>query len=128
MQITAGSTETVNVQLQNAGDLFSASPIRIKFDPAILRLDEMAPGDLFTRDGGKVTSQKDIRNDTGDATLTVSRLPGSAGVSGTGAIATLKFVAVGKGTTKVSVIDLGLKNSQQQAIVATPGELTVQVQ
>ena len=128
MQVTAGSTASVNVQVENASDLFSGSPIRIKYDPAVLRLDEMGPGDLFTRDGGKVTSEKDIRNDTGDATLTVSRLPGAAGVSGTGAIATLKFVAVGKGTTKVSVIDLGLKNSQQQALAVKPGELTVLVQ
>lgn len=104
------------------------SPIRIKFDPAVLRLNDIGPGELFTRDGVRVTSQKDIRNDAGEATLTVSRLPGSAGVSGNGAIVTLSFVAVAKGNTTVSVVEPGLKNSQQQAIVVTPGELAVQVQ
>jgi general secretion pathway protein D len=128
LQIAAGNPAVVSVQVENASDLFSGSPIRIKYDPAVLRLNEIAPGDLFTKDGVKVTSEKDIRNDTGDATLTVSRLPGSAGISGTGAIETLNFVAVGKGTTKVSVIELGLKNSKGEAMTVKPAELTVQVQ
>jgi general secretion pathway protein D len=128
LQVAAGNPAVVSVQVENASDLFSGSPIRIKYDPAVLRLNEIAPGDLFTKDGVKVTSEKDIRNDTGDATLTVSRLPGSAGISGTGAIETLNFVAVGKGTTKVSVIELGLKNSKGEAMTVKPAELTVQVQ
>ena len=38
------------------------------------------------------------------AMLTVARLPGSGGVSGSGALAVLNFVAVGKGSSKVSVV------------------------
>jgi general secretion pathway protein D len=76
----------------------------------------------------RTTSQKDIRNDTGEATLTVARFPGMPGISGTGTIVTLNFVAVGKGTSTVKVTEPGLKNSQQQAIAVAPGEVQVRVQ
>lgn len=117
----------MTVQVENASDLFSASPIHIKFDPARLRLNDVVPGDLFTRDGVRATSQKDIRNDTGDATLTVARLPGTAGISGSGAMVTLNFVAVGRGTSTIKV-DAGLKNSKQQPIPIEPREITVRIQ
>jgi general secretion pathway protein D len=128
LQTTLSSVVTVAIQVENGTDLFAASPLKIKFDPAQLRLNEFAPGDVLSRDGGRVTSVKDIRNDTGEATLTVSRLPGSSGVSGTGVIATLSFVAVGKGSSTLTITDLGLKNSQQQSVAATLGELPVKVQ
>jgi hypothetical protein len=115
------------VQIDNAADLFSASPIRVKYDPAILRLNDMTPGELFTRDGVKITSVKDIRNEVGEATLTIARAPGTKGISGTGAVLMLNFTAVGKGTGVVAFPDFGLKNSQVQPVAVTPGELPVKV-
>ena len=109
-----GSNFTVTIQVENAKDLFSAAPLKIKFDPAQLRLNEMAPGELFTRDGVRVNSVKDIRNDNGEATLTVARFPGSPGISGSGGVAVLNFVAVGKGASAVTVVDSTFKNSQGQ--------------
>jgi general secretion pathway protein D len=128
VQVAPGNPLTLNVQIENANDLFSGSPIHIKFDKDQLRLNDILPGDLFTRDNVRTTSQKDIRNDTGDATLTVSRFPGMPGVSGSGGIVTLNFVAVGRGTTVVKVTDAGLKNSKQQAITVAPSEISVKIQ
>jgi general secretion pathway protein D len=116
------------VPLENASDVFSVSPIKIKFDPAQLRLNDIGPGDLLSRDGAQTTSVKDIRNDTGEATLTVSRLPGSPGVSGPGSIAILNFTAMGRGTSTVTITDLGLKNTQQLSIPASLSELAVTIQ
>jgi general secretion pathway protein D len=125
---TVSGNVTVNIQLDNAADLFSGSPIKVKFDPSQLRLNEIAPGDLFTRDGTRVTSVKDIRNDSGEATITVARLPGSSGVTGSGVIAALNFVAIGKGSSVITISESALKNSQQQPINVTVGELPVKVQ
>ncbi len=127
LQATQGNPVTVTVQVENVDDLFSGSPIHIKFDPAQLRLNDVVPGDVFTRDGVRATSQKDIRNDTGDATLTVTRLPGTAGISGSGAMATLNFVALRRGATSIKV-DAGLKNSKQQPIAIEPREISVRIQ
>jgi general secretion pathway protein D len=128
MEVAAGSPVTARVQIENAADVFSASPIKIKYDPAKLRLNDVVPGELFSRDGVRVTSEKDIRNDSGEATLTVSRMPGSAGVSGSGTLVTLSFIAVGKGDAVVTLTDAGLKNSQQQPLAVPPAEITVKVQ
>ena len=84
---------TVNVELNGAADASSISPLRIKWDPAVLRLTDIAPGDLLSRSGGAVSSIKDVRNDAGEATLNVTRTGGS-GVSGSGPVAVLNFVAV----------------------------------
>jgi general secretion pathway protein D len=128
VQVAPGNPLTLNIQIENVKDLFSGSPIHVKFDKDLLRLNDILPGDLFTRDNVRTTTQKDIRNDTGDATLTVTRLPGMPGISGTGGIVTLNFVAVGKGATLVKVTDAGLKNSQQQAITVAPAEISVRIQ
>lgn len=125
-QLSAGVT--VTLQFANATDVFAATPLQIKFDPRILRLMDVSAGDLLTRDGQRVNVAKDIRNDAGEASITLTRLPGTSGASGTGALATFTFVAIGKGSTDVTVSDMSLKNSQQQPIVVTPPVLRVNVQ
>ena len=93
-----------------------------------MRLNEITPGEFLGRDAQKVTSAKDIRNDAGEAWVTMNRLPGAGGVSGTGPLATFQFTAIGKGSTKVTVTDFGLKNTQLQPIVVTGPEVDITVQ
>jgi general secretion pathway protein D len=119
---------SVTLQAENIQDLFSATPIKIKFDPKQLRLNDITPGELLSRDGQKVNVARDIRNDAGEASVTLTRLPGSTGISGTGALATFTFTAIGKGTATVTLSDFGLKDSQQQPIVVTAPELPVTIQ
>jgi len=128
IQAAPSAAITVNVLLENVSDLFSGSPIKIKFDPSQLRLNDIAAGELWSRDGVRVTAVKDIRNDLGEATLTVSRLPGFPGISGSGSVATLTFAAVGNGSSAVTITDLGLKDSKSQSVAATLVELPVKVQ
>lgn len=128
IQGALSSPVTLTIQAENVQDLFTASPIRLKWDPRVLRLNDIVSGELLARDNQRVTSAKDIRNDAGEAWITMNRLPGAGGVSGTGALATLQFVAIGKGSTKVTVTDFGLKNTQLQPIVVTGPEAEVSVQ
>ena len=53
---------------------------------------------------------------------------GSGGTSGSGALVVLNFVTVGRGTSKVTVVDSSLKNSQGQPISVALGEALVRVQ
>ena len=78
VQVAPGGIFHVSrVQLDGASDLYSLSPLQIKFDPAQVRLNDASAGDLLTRDGVRVTKQQDIRNDAGEATVTFTRLPGA---------------------------------------------------
>jgi general secretion pathway protein D len=119
---------TVNVELNGGADTSAVTPLRIKWDPAVLRLTDIAPGDLLSRNGGAVNAIKDIRNDAGEATLNLSRAAGAAGVSGSGPVAILNFVAVARGTGTVTVTEMGLKNSQSQAVPVMLGSVSVAVQ
>jgi len=114
--------------LNGASDASSISPLRIKWDPAVLRLTDIAPGELLSRNGGALSSIKDVRNDAGEATLNISRTGGGAGVSGAGPVAILNFVAVARGMGSVTVTEMGLRNSQAQSVPVTLGSVSVAVQ
>lgn len=118
---------TVNVELNGAADAASISPVRVKWDPAILRLTDITPGDLLSRNGGAVSSIKDVRNDAGEATINVTRTAG-AGISGSGPVAVLNFVAVAPGRGSVTVTEMGLKNSKSQVVPVALGSVSVAVQ
>jgi general secretion pathway protein D len=125
--VTSG---VVNLQLRidNAQNAMSLSPLKIKFDPQKLRLEDINPGDLLSSDGGRVTSVKDIRNDIGEATITIARSAGQSGVSGSGTAATILFTAIGEGEARVNISDLGLKDASGQSVAAALGETVIRVQ
>lgn len=133
----AFSPETVHAQLssqvklvleaQNMTDLTSV-PVKVRWDPKVLRLEMISPGALLTQDGKIIAPSLDIRNDTGDATIEVNRVAGAAGVNGTGPLLQLTFTAVGMGTANVTVTEAGLKNSKQQPIPVQTPSVSVQVQ
>ncbi len=121
-----GSAVTVTLSIENATDLFSA-PLRLKFDPKVLRLNEVTRGPFLGGDGQNVIFTRNIQNDTGEVSFNLSRLPGSGGLSGGGALVTLVFQAAGAGAAKLSVTDAPLRNSQMQPIATAPPEITVTV-
>ncbi len=124
-----GGTLTVNVQVENGANLGSVAPLRIKYNADLLRLEDIAPGDIFSKGGGGATSTKDIRNDAGEASITISRLPGAPGVSGPGTLAVLTFTAIGSGEAPLTVEEVGLKDAQAQAVgVVAPPALGVRIQ
>ncbi len=126
VQVAPNAPFTLTVQADNLTDASSVSPLQIKYDPAQLRLNEVGAGDLLSRDGVRVTVAKDIRNDTGDATLTLTR--DSGGVSGSGGLATLSFTALARGTGAVTITGASLKNSQSQPVPAALSSVSVTVQ
>jgi general secretion pathway protein D len=119
-------TVTVSLMVDNANDLAS-TPMQIRFDPKVLRLNDVARGNLLASDGQQVTFSKNVLNDTGEATINVSRFPSTGGVSGSGSIVTLVFQAVGRGETVVTVPQLSLRNSHSQSILSANPQVAVSV-
>ncbi|HTM14537.1 MAG TPA: cohesin domain-containing protein [Bryobacteraceae bacterium] len=128
VQAADGATVKVNVQVENGAAMNSVAPLRIKYDPALLRLEDIAPGDIFSRGGGGATSSKDIQNDTGEASITIERLPGAPAVNGPGTLAVLTFTAIGSGQAPVTIEEVALKDSQSQPVAASTAALGVQIQ
>jgi general secretion pathway protein D len=128
MQVQLSAPVVVTLQALNMVDLFTA-PFRVKWDPKLLRLNQVTPGALIGDGGPQVNPPSiDIRNDTGEASITISRITGAPGVSGTGELVKLMFMAVGKGSGTISVTDPGLRNSKQEPIAAAGPVMQVTVQ
>lgn len=119
-------TITVSLMVENAADLAS-TPMQVRFDPKILRLNDVARGNLLASDGQQVAFSKNVLNDTGEATVNVSRFPTTGGVTGSGSIVTLVFQAVGHGDTVITVPQLVLRNSQSQPILTASPQINVSV-
>ncbi len=118
----------MSIQLENVADAVSIAPLRVSWDPALLRLNDIAPGEMFARDGGRVTSVKDIRNDAGQASITISRASGTTGVNGSGPVATLTFVALAPGSGRITVTEFGLRDVQNRTTDVSLGAVPVAIQ
>lgn len=118
---------SVQLVLENVTDL-NAAPVKINFDPKILRLTSITPGPLLSADGAKVTFTENTQNDVGEASIGLSRPPGSGGVAGSGAIVNLTFQTIGRGSSPVTVSDAGIRNVQTQTIPVSAPSMTIEVQ
>jgi general secretion pathway protein D len=116
----------VTLVVQNATDLYAA-PVMLKFDPKILRLAEVAEGNLLSLDGRPAVFTRNILNDTGDASINLSRSPGAGGISGSGTLMVLTFHAIGTGDTVVSVPAFTPRNARLEPVTALVPPLPVAV-
>jgi hypothetical protein len=125
---------TVKVQVDNTPDATTGvAPLRVHWDASKLHLNDINAGELLFRDGVAVTADKHIADEpagstTGEASLTLTRAPGAAGVSGSGVVATLNFTATGTGTSAVSVSEAELRSAQGLPFPAAATDVLVTVQ
>jgi general secretion pathway protein D len=127
VQAQLSSQVVITLQGQNLTDVASV-PVKLRWDPKVLRLEMIAAGALLAQDGKIIAPSLDIRNDTGDASMDVNRVAGAGGVSGSGPLLLFTFTAVGKGTTDVKITEAALKNSNQQPITLQAPVVSVVVQ
>jgi general secretion pathway protein D len=126
-QTQLNSPVTISLQLENVNDLLTA-PLKIRFDPKVLRLNSIQPGALLSGDGQKINFTENTLNDIGEATVNIGRIPGSGGVSGSGVLLTLTFQPVARGASTVSVVDSSFRNLQMQPITVTEPTVNIVVQ
>jgi general secretion pathway protein D len=126
MTVNRDSTVTLALSIENGADVAS-SPLRVQFDPKVLKLNDVGRGDFFASDGQVPVFTKNIQNDAGTAIVNLNRLPQTPGANGSGIIVSLTFQAVGSGTTTVSVPNLTVRNTQGQAVFNGSPQVSVTV-
>lgn len=126
IEVQAGSTFTLNLVVENVENLVSA-PLRIKFDQSFLRLNDVTRGDFMGRDGQQVLFTRNILNDTGDATINLSRMPAAPSVSGSGILVTLSFQAVKSGVASVAVAQGNLQDAQGRTVLGATPQAVVRI-
>jgi general secretion pathway protein D len=124
---TVNSTVTASVIIEGGTDVASA-PMQLVFDPKVLRLNDVTLGNFLSADGQEPVFTKNIMNDAGQATIQLSRQPGSPGITGpAGTLVTLTFTAIGPGTGTVTIPNVSVRNSQGQPLSSGNPQFTVSV-
>ena len=125
-EATVGAPVTVEINIENAANLFSA-PMRLKFDTSVLKLVEVSKGAFMGNDGQQVTFNEVKIDNPGGAVINLNRFPGAGGISGSGNLVTLKFQAVGKGSTNIAFDELILRDNKLALINAQAPTATITV-
>ena len=117
---------TVSLVADSASDL-AVAPVDLTYDPKILRLDDVASGDLMKQGGVIPIVTRNVQNESGRASVQVARQPGASGASGSGAVLTLTFTAIAAGETQVAAPSIPLRDSQGRAAGTGSAVMTVNV-
>lgn len=127
LEVPVGANLTLILNAESVTDLFGA-PLRVQWDPKVLRLNEVSRGAMLAGDGQQPIFSRNIMNDRGEAAIILNRLPGTAGISGAGSLLTLVFQAVGAGKAEVKLADVTLRDSRMQLIGVEAGSTVITVQ
>src|SRR5882724_8507190 len=98
----AGSTFAVNVLLTGAQNVYSV-PLQVSYDPKVLQVVNVSNGGLLSQDGQSVALVHRDDDQSGALQITATRPPGSAGISGQGAVVTLTFMAKASGQSTLTI-------------------------
>ncbi len=126
MSANRDSSITVALIIENASDVASA-PMAVRFDPKILKLTDVGRGDFLASGGQEPVFTKNIQNDAGTAIINLNRQPQTPGASGSGVLVSLTFQAVAPGATTITIPNLTVRNTQQQAVFSGSPQMTVTV-
>ena len=126
MDANASGVFTVALAVDNAKDMASAQ-FQLQFDPKVVHLNDVVSGRLLAVDGQQPVPVKNIMNDSGSATVEITRTAGTPGVTASGILATLHFQAVGKGAVSVAAPNLTVRDSQGKIIGQSSPQVTVNV-
>lgn len=114
--VNVGDTFDVTVEVQNAKDVISA-PFIFQFDPKLISVSDVAAGKFWSTDGQTPAPlMKNVQNESGLASIRVTRKPGTPAVAGSGTLLTLTLKALKSGTVTFSANNILLNNSQEQVM------------
>jgi general secretion pathway protein D len=134
LSLKVGQSQTIGVVVENVKDLFSI-PFLLQYNPTVISVEEVQHGGFLSGgtqeiaivcSGCRTPNRSD--KDHGQAIISATRQPNTAGVSGTGTIMGIVVKAIGPGASNLSIVQVNAKDSQQKPIPLVTGEATLQVQ
>ena len=122
-EVKLGGVVAVTLDLNGASDLMSAA-MRAKYDDKVIKLIGITRGGLLAQDGQAV----DFTQDAGKGEFRMNRVAGAPGVTGSGQLVTLTFLALQKGATEISLEDVQVENVRREPIQPSVRSVNVSVQ
>jgi general secretion pathway protein D len=127
IQTSKGNTFAVNLLLSGAQNVYSV-PVQLNYDPKMLQVVNVSNGGFLSQDGQPVAVVHREDDTVGQSQITVTRPPGSGGVSGQGSVVTITFEAKATGQTPLTITRGGARDPGLQAITVNGAQASVTVQ
>jgi general secretion pathway protein D len=127
LNLKPGQTAVVGIAVDNVNDLF-AIPMMLQYDPAVISVEEVQHGAFLSGGNQEIAIVQRVDAEHGQAIISATRQPNTPGVSGSGTLMGLVVKAKAPGNTKLSIVQVNARDSQQKVIPLVTGEATIQVQ
>ena len=116
----------VPIRIEDARDV-SSVPFKLEYDASALKLLAVKKGDFWSADSQPVAVVERPEEEAGKTEVTLTRPPGSSGLSGAGTVAVLTFQASGPGSTSLGIFPSGVRSSSQGllSVQGTQATLTI---
>jgi len=126
LSLKTGETMTVGVVVENVSDLFSI-PLLLQYNRAVISVEEVRHGGFLQAGEQEIAIVQKVDNEHGQALISATRQPNTAGASGTGTIMGIVIKGLAPGTGTLSIVQVSAKDSQQRPIQLLTSEASVQV-
>ena len=123
--MAAGGSFQVPVVLNGASDVGSIA-MQLHYDATKLQLAGATAGNLLSSDG-QPTGLSHVEEPPGTVVVSISRPPGTHGVSGTGVVCVLTFQAKAAGQSALGISRASVMTSAQQPVPVQTGQATIDV-
>jgi general secretion pathway protein D len=127
VSLKVGESSTLGIAVDNVNDLF-AIPMMLLFDPNVISVEDVQHGAFLSGGNQEIAIVQRVDPEHGQAIISATRQPNTPGVSGSGTLMGLKIKAKAPGNSKISIVQVNARDSQQKPIPLVTGEATVQVQ
>ena len=94
-------------------------------DPQMISIEEVHHGGFLSEGNQAVALVESVDKEHGQAMISATRQPNTAGVSGNGTLLSVVVRATGKGSSRVSVVQVSARDSQQKQIPVLTGDVSV---
>ncbi len=115
--VTARKGDTVSFPIMVDGaESIAHAPVRVQYDPAVLEFVGAEEGPFLSMDGAGTEFIAQAAPTPGEVQIALSRMPPARGISGSGTLCTLTFVARSEGDTPIVTAGSKLLDSSGRVV------------
>jgi general secretion pathway protein D len=126
VKLRVGQVASVDVVVDKVRDLF-ALPLLLQYDPQVVSIEEVHHGGFLSGRAQDVAIVERVDKEHGQAIISVTRQPNTVGVSGSGTLISIVVRAIAAGSSKLSIVQVNARDSQQKQIPVLTGEAVLHV-
>lgn len=127
VNVKTGENTTIGVVVENVQDLYSI-PLLLQYNPAVISIEDVRQGGFLSGGTQEIAIVERVDKERGQAIISATRMPNTPGVSGSGTLLGIVIRGVSPGNSKLSIVQINAKDSQQRPLQMVTGEAAIRVQ